>query len=132
MAELFTIGEISRLFNVNIRTLRYYDNIGLLKPEYTNPQSGYRYYSVNQFELLNTIKYLRALDVSIEDIKYFIESRDIDNIINILDIHKKNIEQECIKLQIIEQKINNRLKQIKDALNTNYGVIEEKYIEKEQ
>lgn len=72
MAELFTIGEISRLFNVNIRTLRYYDNIGLLKPEYVNPQSGYRYYSVNQFELLNTIKYLRALDVSIEDIKYFI------------------------------------------------------------
>lgn len=129
MAELFTIGEISRLFNVNIRTLRYYDNIGLLKPEYVNPQSGYRYYSVNQFELLNTIKYLRALDVSIEDIKYFIENRDINNIINILDIHKKNIEKERIKLQIIEQKINNRLKQIKDALNTNYGVIEEKYIE---
>ncbi len=128
MQELFLIGEISKLFNINVRTLRYYDDIGLLKPEYVNPESGYRYYSVNQFELLNTIKYLRTLDVPIPKIKYFIENRDTDNIINIFNMHKKEIEEKRKKLEIIERKINKRLEQINDAVNTKYGIIEEKYI----
>ena len=63
--ELFTIGEIGKLFHMNIRTLRYYDAAGLLKPEKTDPDTGYRYYSTKQFERLNTIKYLRALDLSL-------------------------------------------------------------------
>ena len=50
MKELFTIGEMAKLFGVNIRTLRYYDEIGILCPETTDPDSGYRYYSTRQFE----------------------------------------------------------------------------------
>ena len=45
MKHLFTIGEMSKLFGINIRTLRYYDSIGLLRTEYTDPDTGYRYYS---------------------------------------------------------------------------------------
>ena len=45
MKELFTIGEMAELFQINIRTLRYYDDIGLLRPETVNPETGYRYYS---------------------------------------------------------------------------------------
>lgn len=40
MKELFTIGEMAKLFGVNIRTLRYYDEIGILCPETTDPDSG--------------------------------------------------------------------------------------------
>ena len=47
MRELFTIGEMAKLFQTNIRTLRYYDEIGLLKPEWRDDNSGYRYYSTN-------------------------------------------------------------------------------------
>ena len=56
MKDLFTIGEIAKLFEINIRTLRYYDEINLLKPERIDPNSKYRYYSTKQFERLNTIK----------------------------------------------------------------------------
>lgn len=61
MKDLFTIGEMHKLFAVPVRTLRFYDEIGLLRPERVDPRTGYRYYSAGQFERLNTIKYLRAL-----------------------------------------------------------------------
>ncbi|MFQ7584208.1 MAG: MerR family transcriptional regulator, partial [[Clostridium] symbiosum] len=77
MKELFTIGEMAKLFGVNIRTLRYYDEIGILCPETTDPDSGYRYYSTRQFERMNSIKYLRALDMPLKSIALFFEQRDV-------------------------------------------------------
>ena len=77
MKELFTIGEMAKLFGVNIRTLRYYDEIGILCPETTDPDSGYRYYSTRQFERMNSIKYLRALDMPLKSIALFFEKRDV-------------------------------------------------------
>ena len=56
MNKLFTIGEMAKLFGINAKTLRYYDEIGLIRPEHTDPMTGYRYYSTGQFERLNTIK----------------------------------------------------------------------------
>lgn len=57
--KLFSIGDVARLFHISVSSLRHYENVGLLTPEYTDPSSGYRYYSVEQFEILNTIRYLR-------------------------------------------------------------------------
>lgn len=45
---MFRIGEFSRIAQVSNRLLRYYDEIGLLSPEYTDPQTGYRSYSARQ------------------------------------------------------------------------------------
>ena len=78
MKDLFTIGETASLFNVNIRTLRYYDKIGLLRPEWVDPDTGYRYYSTKQFERLNTILYLKALKVPLEKISFFFKSKNTD------------------------------------------------------
>ena len=78
MKNLFPIGEMADLFGINIRTLRYYDQIGILHPETADPDTGYRYYSTRQFERLNTIKYLRALGVSLKKIALFFENRDVD------------------------------------------------------
>lgn len=57
MNGLFSIGEISKLFDIDIRLLRHYDKISLLKPEFVNKENGYRYYSTRQFERLNTIHF---------------------------------------------------------------------------
>ena len=46
MKEFFTIGEISKLFNINSKTLRYYDEIDLFKPSYVDEHNKYRYYSI--------------------------------------------------------------------------------------
>ena len=58
---LFSIGEVSKLFHISVSSLRHYENVGLLQPEYISLDTGYRYYGTEQFEVLNTIRYLRAL-----------------------------------------------------------------------
>lgn len=57
----FKIGEFSRLNRVTVKTLRYYEEIGLLVPYETDEWTGYRYYSVEQFQQVNTIIYLKQL-----------------------------------------------------------------------
>ena len=74
--ELFRIGEVARMFSISVGSLRHYEKLGLIRPEYTDPDSGYRYYGVQQFERLNTIRYLRALDMPLEDIADFLLNKD--------------------------------------------------------
>lgn len=65
----FKIGEFSRLNRVTVKTLRYYEEIGLLVPYETDEWTGYRYYSVEQFQQVNTIIYLKQLGFSLEEIR---------------------------------------------------------------
>lgn len=66
--ELFQIGEVARMYHLSVGTLRHYERIGLLAPERTDPATGYRYYSARQLEQLTSIRYLRALDMPLEEI----------------------------------------------------------------
>ncbi|WP_094604892.1 hypothetical protein SPSIL_018370 [Sporomusa silvacetica DSM 10669] len=125
MQEFFTIGEMSRLFHVKVETLRYYDEIGLLKPQYTNKQTHYRYYSTQQFERLNSIKYLRTLGVPISKLLDFFNYRDIDKLVVMLNTKKTEIARKKRELEIIERKISRRLGQIEDAINTPLDIIAE-------
>ena len=74
--NLFPIGEVSKLFHISVSSLRHYENIGLLIPEYISPDSGYRYYGTEQFEVLNTIRYLRVLDMPLSEIEDFLKNTD--------------------------------------------------------
>lgn len=121
--ELFQIGEVSKLFHISVGILRHYDKIGLLQPEYINPDTGYRYYSTRQFECLNTIRYLRALDVPLEKIADFLKNRDTDNIYQMLLCQKEEVKRRQEELRIIERKIDNRLNQITDALHSDLNVV---------
>ncbi|MBD5586499.1 MerR family transcriptional regulator [Clostridium botulinum] len=112
MKDLFTIGEISKLFNINIRTLRYYDEIDLFKPIFIDKANSYRYYSTDQFEQLNTIKYLKALGMSLDTISYHLKKRSVDNIIELFEKQKKITEEKIKELELTKQKIQNRINQI--------------------
>lgn len=116
--NLFPIGEVSRLFHISVSSLRHYENIGLLTPAYISPDSGYRYYGTEQFEVLNTIRYLRALDMPLSEIEDFLKNRDIDRIEEKLRQQKRAVLQKQRELKRIEQKIDNRLNWLEDAENT--------------
>lgn len=120
---LFRIGEVSKLFHVSISILRHYDKIGLLKPEYTDPDTGYRYYSTRQFECLNTIRYLRALDMPLEKISVFLQNRNIDSIHSLLIEQQREVKRRRQELALIEHKIEKRLQQLEDALSSQLDVI---------
>jgi DNA-binding transcriptional MerR regulator len=62
------IGYFSRLSQVPKKTLRYYDQIGLLKPAYVDEFTGYRYYNISQLSRLNRILALKDLGLSLEQI----------------------------------------------------------------
>ena len=68
MEQLFSIGDVSKLFHLSVSSLRHYEALGLLTPERVDPNTGYRSYSIRQFEVLNTIRYLRALDMPLSEI----------------------------------------------------------------
>ena len=130
MKDYFSIGEMAELFNVNIRTLRYYDDIGILHPEFTDPDTGYRYYSTRQFERLNTIKYLRALNMSLKKIAVFFDNRDVDVLQKLLEEQRDITREQIEVLREIEKKLDNRLRSLEDAVKTAVDVIEFQHFDK--
>ena len=126
MKDLFTIGEMHKLFAVPVRTLRFYDEIGLLRPEGVDPRTGYRYYSAGQFERLNTIKYLRALGVSLERIRGFFENRDTDVVERLLQEQLADTRRRLDELQRIERRIGRRLDDLRRARTAETGVVLQK------
>ncbi|MBC5725523.1 MerR family transcriptional regulator [Agathobaculum sp. NSJ-28] len=126
MKDLFTIGEMHKLFAVPVRTLRFYDEIGLLRPERVDPRTGYRYYSAGQFERLNTIKYLRALGVSLERIRGFFENRDTDVVERLLQEQLADTRRRLDELQRIERRIGRRLDDLRRARTAETGVVLQK------
>lgn len=121
--NLFPIGEVSKLFHISVSSLRHYENIGLLTPEHVSPDSGYRYYGTEQFEVLNTIRYLRALDMPLTEIEDFLKNKDIDRIEEKLRQQKQAVLKKQQELKRIEQKIDHRLNWLMDAQSTFLDVV---------
>ena len=120
---LFQIGDIAKLFRLSVGTLRHYEKLGLLQPEYIDSETGYRYYSTRQFESLNTIRYLRVLDTPLDQIADFLHNRDIENIQELLHQQKEAVIKKRKELEIIERKIDHRLSQIEDAVTSELDVV---------
>lgn len=112
---LFPIGEVSKMFHISVSSLRHYENIGLLTPEYIAPESGYRYYGAKQFEVLNTIRYLRALDMPLYEIEDFLKNKEIRRIEAKLRQQKQAVLNKLQEWKRIEQKIDRRLNWLLDA-----------------
>jgi predicted transcriptional regulator YdeE/DNA-binding transcriptional MerR regulator len=75
---MLKIGEFSKIAQVSVKTLRYYDEVGLIKPAYIDRYNGYRYYTINQLVPLNRILALKDLDFSLDQIKSLLHS-DLSN-----------------------------------------------------
>ncbi|MBQ9805144.1 MAG: MerR family transcriptional regulator [Clostridia bacterium] len=71
---MIKIGELAKICNVNIQTLRYYDKIGLLKADYVDSTSGYRFYHPEKIKTYQTILQLKELAFSLEESKEFLNS----------------------------------------------------------
>ena len=67
-SNLLSIGETSKISGASIRSLRYYEQMGLLKPAYTDPDSGYRYYSFDQLHSIIVIMFCIELGIPLKDL----------------------------------------------------------------
>src|SRR5262245_56123019 len=71
---MFRIGDFSRIARVSARLLRFYDEIGLLRPAHADPQTGYRSYTVAQLGQLNRILVLKDLGFELEQVREILTS----------------------------------------------------------
>jgi DNA-binding transcriptional MerR regulator len=103
---MFRIGEFSKLTQVSIRMLRYYDEAGLLKPQEIDKWTGYRMYSIEQIPILNRIVYLRDSGFNVSEIAIALDKNNDISLIKQLDNKyaeiEKVIQDEQEKLRKIE------------------------------
>ena len=122
--KLLQIGEVAKIFHISMGTLRHYEQTGLLRPEYVDEKTGYRYYGVRQLEILNTIRYLRVLDFPLSEIAEFLHNRDTQIMEEKLVRQKEIIEKKRRELDIIAGKIDHRLEQLRDAVSSKLDQIQ--------
>ena len=117
MQNRFSIGEMSRLMNVPVKTLRYYDEIGLFKPVEVNRDTGYRYYSTEQFEQLDIIKYLRLLGVPLAEIAAHFNQLRVESFLQLLQRQQRSIDEKICELEQTRRKFGSRIAELETALS---------------
>ncbi len=117
----FSTGKFAKLCGISKKTLLYYDEIDLFKPEKTLP-NGYRFYSNTQIELLSAIFTLKDMGMPLKEIKKFINKRNSKNILNILNFEVYELDKEIKKLQLKKQSLLNKIKIINEGENFNNNI----------
>lgn len=97
----YTIKQLAEIAGVSSRTLRYYDEIGLLKPKEIN-LSGYRIYGEKEVDILQQIMFYKSIDMKLDDIKETILNPNFDIEKALLEHHRKLIEKQAYMEKIIE------------------------------
>lgn len=123
---LYRIGEFSKITNIPVKTLRYYDEIGLLKPEEIDIFTNYRYYGESNKEDLKIILELKSVGFTLEEIK-----NNWDNFNNNVMLEKKKellqqatfIEEQIKKIDNLRSKISNNRIMLDQQLETPTKVL---------
>ena len=116
----YSIGKVSTLCAVPIKTLRYYDKIGLLVPEYRKDERNYRYYTQEQLLTLLIIRKLRALGIPLKEIHQIVSTRDSAEM-------GKYIQERLVGISQAIEELNNQYnegKMLLDRLNTGRSILD--------
>ncbi len=97
---MFRIGDFSKLSLVSVKALRYYDELGLLKPERVDEFTGYRYYSASQLTRLNRILAMKDMGLSLEQIALLLDREPTpDQIRGMLRLKQVELHQQLVEGQ---------------------------------
>ena len=102
------IREFADFTGVSVRTLHYYDEIGLLKPAFVDRATGYRYYDENSLLRMQEILFYRELDFSLKSIGKIISSPNYDT--------RKSLEEQKILLTLKKERLERLIASIDDAM----------------
>ncbi|MBO4590966.1 MAG: MerR family transcriptional regulator [Eubacterium sp.] len=115
-----TVKEVSKLTGISVRTLHYYDEIGLFKPTEIS-EAGYRLYDDKAIEKLGQILVFRELDLPLADIKLIMENPDLDR----NSVLAKQRKMLCLKQQRIERIIAILDNMLRGDYNMDFTVFDE-------
>lgn len=107
----YSVSRLAKLSGVSARTLRYYDEINLLKPKRIN-SSGYRIYGEAEVDLLQQILFYRELEFNLEDIKAMVHAEDFD-VAEALHQHHRHLSQQKARLERLIETVEQSLQAAK-------------------
>lgn len=116
MKDRISITDLARLRNITTETLRHYDRIGLFKPAYVDPKTGYRYYSILQYEKLGTIRELRQLGMSLKEIKEYFNNRHVTKSLYMLMNKHEELKGKIKDLQLLEETLREKIEFLKNVI----------------
>tara|TARA_A100000171_G_C2130505_1_gene146368 strand:- start:636 stop:1463 length:828 start_codon:yes stop_codon:yes gene_type:complete len=133
MADMFSIGEFSKVTGLTIKSLRFYHEQGVLTPSRVEAGSGYRYYSESQIDTARVIAQLRGLDFSVADVREILSNHSDDaDIVERLKSQRAVIKERMKKDRdiagLLDQIIVHETEATKMMSQTNYAV-EEKNVD---
>lgn len=125
---MLKIGDFSKLSLVSIKALRYYDELGLLKPVQVDEFTGYRYYSTSQLTRLNRILALKDMGLALEQIAQLLDQNlTPDQVRGMLKLKRVELEQQMAESQQRLERINAWLQTFEqEAVMPAYDVIVKK------
>lgn len=115
--DYYKIGEVSKKCSVPIKTLRYYDEIGLLKPKHIEEQTNYRYYTQEQMVTLYIIRKLKDLDFSLKEIKTILEDNNAKTVEASIRKKLQEISDKIASLQKSYESGESFLARLKRGMN---------------
>lgn len=121
MKNYYKISEISKLYDIGVDSLRYYERLGILTPK--RDTNGYRLYNLTDLYKLNIIRDLRALDFSMQQIKEYLDHQSLENTLNLLHKEHRMIELEIENLRMRQAIIQDRIQKLTDSYHTIPGVM---------
>ena len=122
MKDMFLAGELAKLQKISKQTLLFYDKIGLFSPNYIDPQNGYRYYSADQLDYLDTILIMKKIGFPLNEIKEHMKSYTTENSLAFLRKQLDVIEKDILELTMIKNRLERRCEQVEQAFT--HGAIE--------
>ena len=103
MENLLSIGEVAKIRNVNVQSLRYYEKLGILIPAYVDARTGYRYYSLEQIMILDTIILCVDLGIPLKKLKNYV---NVDDQLEFERLLKDGRKLATEKIQKIESNLH--------------------------
>lgn len=101
----FTIKQAAEIAGMTAEALRHYDRTGLVKPVYTDGQTGYRYYSETELVRLKTIALLKQMDLPLSEIKEILRQDDLSKLVALLRQAEIKAEEKIARLQQAKEHI---------------------------
>ncbi|WP_102398921.1 MerR family transcriptional regulator [Haloimpatiens massiliensis] len=110
---MYSIGQFSLILKVSTRTLRHYDEIGLLNPSFVSKENNYRYYEKEQINSAKYIIKLKESGLTLDEIKDIIFNKDSNNFKETIEKRLMSIEEEIQKLITMKDNLGILLKEDK-------------------
>lgn len=104
------IGQMARLNHTTLATLRHYDKVGILSPVYVNPETGYRYYDVQQCLVFHMIQHHKALNMSLKEIKEILRRNDYDFLEQIQKKKLDEVNQALAEFEFRKEELERMMK----------------------